>query len=416
VVIRRIYKTLDRYFIQRKIPYGLISIRYLLPFQPQEVRQHQRWMILNFPKWPTILWLPLNLCLWLRWQCWYGPYAIYKAHQHNAHHVADREGIHPATQAWQLFYLNLLYTIPPSAYYHYQLYQDKRRKQRWQYVYGHELPGYHYAQSLSLDNNTIEQLLSQTKQLNDKQGLIEQLIEQGIPTTPVLKTLEHLSLEVLMELTQQYQSPVFIKPVQANQSLSAFKLVKIEQQCQIQPIGKLPETQPDSIETYCQQMSATGPWMVQAYLQNHPEIQVPLSSDEAVSLRYISRRGERDIEQLSSYIEMPYIKEGMVYYYPLLIDHQGRIEKGEQLSDHFSNNVELVALLDTVSDSMVIPCWSELEQYAKQAHMPFSAIRAIAWDFVVTPQGPVLLEGNVNWRIGVVREQLRKGAGGIIFI
>jgi len=407
MLVHRIYKTLNRYFIRRKIPYGIISVRYLLPFQSEAVRQHRQWMFSQFPKWPTALWLPLNLCLWLRWQCWYGPYFIYKAHQKNACRITKIDGVHPIIQWWQLYCLSLLHTIPPSFYYQYKLYQSHRRKQLWQYVYEHELPGYHHAQSLSLANNTIEKLQKQSAQLSNKPQMIQRFIKQGIPTTPVLKTLEQLSLSVLTTLKQNYPSAVFIKPVQANQSQSAFKLTQTKQcQCQIQVIGELAQTQSKIIENYCQRMSETGPWMVQLFLQNHPTIQALLASDEAVSLRYISQRTENGIQKLSSYLEIPYTKDDAVYYCPLSIDHQGKINSGDLSLTELNSNELLLPIIDAMR-SITIPHWRELEQYAKQAHTSFTAIRAIAWDFVITPQGPVLLEGNVNWRVGPMRNQLR---------
>lgn len=54
-----------------------------------------------------------------------------------------------------------------------------------------------------------------------------------------------------------------------------------------------------------------------------------------------------------------------------------------------------------------VPRWHELADYTHQAHATFPDIRAIAWDWVITPAGPVLLEGNVGW--GAAMPQLMLG-------
>ena len=44
-----------------------------------------------------------------------------------------------------------------------------------------------------------------------------------------------------------------------------------------------------------------------------------------------------------------------------------------------------------------IPFWSELRKGALASHALFPDVYAIAWDYVVTPDGPLLLEGNTGW-------------------
>jgi len=46
-----------------------------------------------------------------------------------------------------------------------------------------------------------------------------------------------------------------------------------------------------------------------------------------------------------------------------------------------------------------IPDWPTVHDLAIAAHAAFPTIQAIAWDFVLTPIGPRLLEGNTNWGV-----------------
>ena len=44
-----------------------------------------------------------------------------------------------------------------------------------------------------------------------------------------------------------------------------------------------------------------------------------------------------------------------------------------------------------------IPFWKEMYKNALDAHHQFKDVYGIAWDFVVTPDGAFLLEGNTGW-------------------
>ncbi len=47
-----------------------------------------------------------------------------------------------------------------------------------------------------------------------------------------------------------------------------------------------------------------------------------------------------------------------------------------------------------------IPYWDEVKALVIAAHCQFYEFQSIGWDVIVTPEGPVLLEGNDDWEIG----------------
>jgi len=55
-----------------------------------------------------------------------------------------------------------------------------------------------------------------------------------------------------------------------------------------------------------------------------------------------------------------------------------------------------------------LPDWPLLIDASHRAQAQFPGIWAIAWDWVLTADGPVLLEGNVGWG-GAVPQQLQGG-------
>lgn len=46
-----------------------------------------------------------------------------------------------------------------------------------------------------------------------------------------------------------------------------------------------------------------------------------------------------------------------------------------------------------------LPYWDETKELVKNAHKQFYELESIGWDVVITPDGPILLEGNDDWEI-----------------
>lgn len=47
-----------------------------------------------------------------------------------------------------------------------------------------------------------------------------------------------------------------------------------------------------------------------------------------------------------------------------------------------------------------LPYWNEVIEVVKLMHSYLKDIKSIGWDVAITPNGPVLIEGNDNWEIG----------------
>jgi hypothetical protein len=46
---------------------------------------------------------------------------------------------------------------------------------------------------------------------------------------------------------------------------------------------------------------------------------------------------------------------------------------------------------------VAVPLWREARALAERASRLFLPMRTIGWDVAVTPDGPVLIEGNARW-------------------
>ena len=52
-----------------------------------------------------------------------------------------------------------------------------------------------------------------------------------------------------------------------------------------------------------------------------------------------------------------------------------------------------------IYENTEIPFWNEVKDLVTKAHKFISEIPTIGWDVAITPNGPILLEGNDNWEI-----------------
>ena len=52
----------------------------------------------------------------------------------------------------------------------------------------------------------------------------------------------------------------------------------------------------------------------------------------------------------------------------------------------------------------VIPYFEEVKRLVLRAHALIPSVNSIGWDIAITPQGPVMLEGNDNWEISLHQE------------
>jgi hypothetical protein len=54
-------------------------------------------------------------------------------------------------------------------------------------------------------------------------------------------------------------------------------------------------------------------------------------------------------------------------------------------------------LTGVVFEGFEVPYWKEVKETAAQAQRVFSELKAIGWDLAVSPSGPVMIEGNIEW-------------------
>ena len=63
----------------------------------------------------------------------------------------------------------------------------------------------------------------------------------------------------------------------------------------------------------------------------------------------------------------------------------------------YGNTFKKHPLTETEFYNFKIPYWGEVKEIAYKAQKAFYNLKSIGWDFAITEDGPVLIEGNIEW-------------------
>jgi hypothetical protein len=159
-------------------------------------------------------------------------------------------------------------------------------------------------------------------------------------------------------------------------------------------------------EAHWQRLLEKDDMLLQPKLSVHPDLAPAASDHDIVTARYITRRGlpnkygEQEIAPYCAMLELPAGKDhatGRCRYVVLPVDAStGEIQRFPQryLPDPAVERHR--AAVSSLRDSAVSG-WESVLKFSALAHRHFPGVHAIAWDWALTPSGPVLLEGNAGW-------------------
>ncbi len=71
-------------------------------------------------------------------------------------------------------------------------------------------------------------------------------------------------------------------------------------------------------------------------------------------------------------------------------------ERGFQKTTH-AVELRRHPLTGVVFKGFEVPYWNEVKETAAKAQKVFSELKTIGWDLAVSPSGPVMIEGNIEW-------------------
>jgi hypothetical protein len=389
--IKRKLRSFLRLVIKRRVPHTMVSWRFLLPDASKAVRLHRAVFLRSWRKQPLALRLFIlvySLCLWFTW---YGWRQMVTAWRRYAIPTKDRFRISLSSQAVSLFNLTFLNGIPPHFYYRYGLFRTPRK--RWfHYVYDHELPHWHTVMCGKHDVSRAALLLG------DKKRFAEVMAEAAIATVETRDFIQRgdpVSAEMLFA-----EQSLFCKPNSANRSQGAFELRYAPQDGQYRLTGEETVSGKEAILRYFSKITSTQDYILQPLLINHPEIHEMCGLSRLATIRVVTAHSGHKVICVGAVFEMPRPENQNLWWVMPLDIQTGTITKpiDTVLRPRQKDNATPPDIA-----GRKLPNWDDVLQLCFRAHALFPEITAIGWDAAITPAGAVLIEGNFNWRAGVLQ-------------
>jgi hypothetical protein len=338
------------------------------------------------------LFLFIEFLLWLRWvsfECWR---CSWRAVMRRGKAVAELDGIGGAAQLGYLLYFGLCHCIPPAEVYAFSLYRSKSKQELWDYVFIHETQAFHRWSSVRSGEKPESLAMIQ-----DKLYLTEFLEARGVPMAPVLGVVsrgETFDPEQYLGTT----SRIFCKPRHGSASRDTFVIERRGEETAVFTVKRGVKTQHTSYDCLKKAMNMKD-FLIQPFLDNHPDFAVLCPTEDVVTMRVITEiHPIRGMRCYCATLEIPNdTPDGVMRGHTILpIEHSS----GQAMRFPRLLSPPAQARHDAVYDRIgnhVVPFWETIMKSAILAHKCFTDVRAIAWDYVVTPTGPVMLEGNTGW-------------------
>lgn len=408
MTLKQLFKAAKRHLLYRALPHGLVSWRYLLLNQPAQVRLHrQLWLMGRDQRLPISLYLFMELFLWLRWQLFTAWRRSWQVVKRCGTEIALKEGIGTATLLVRLLSTSLCHCIPPGEVITFGLYRRDTRQHLWDYVFTHEAGAFHRWRN-SRTNDSAGAL----RLVQDKHALDNLLSTHGIPMVPILAVIPRGATADLTLPLQSYPR-LFCKPRHGSASRDNFVVeqsVKHESPVIFDVVSGV-KTKPTNVNALSKAM-ACDDFLIQPLMENHPLFAALVPSGDAITLRIITEPSDTGTRCYSATLEIPHLEDNGCPYHTIL---SIEISSGMILpfpNDSLSANTR--KRHDTVHDKLknvTVPFWDEIRSSAMSAHRLLPELYAIAWDYVITPDGHYMLEGNSGW--GTATPQLL--IGGLLY-
>lgn len=405
---------LKRDVVRRRLPHGLLGPVYLWPGDDSRAHLHRRFWWQGKPRRsPRPLWLAIELWLWLRWVFWHAIPACRRTIRRLGPTVEAEEGIPIRTQMRHILKLALLWCIPPGESYRFRLYRHPG--QALDYVYDSECAAFHAWRSAPLGITCASLDLIQ-----DKARLARELNRLGIPVATTLAHIAKGDWAFPFAHFVKAHGRVFCKMNGGNRGRRAFTTWATPECLAGRTfIGQdMPDT--GAVDAAWRQLLELDAVLIQTYLENHPVLAPLAWNDDAITVRFISQWQDATpgapptrLTCLSATLEVPagVSPKGRTYYAILPIQAESG-ELGAPL-DALTAEPSVRAAVKHVATAAgtiaVLPDWGRLIEASYRAHRLFPDVRAIAWDWVITPGGPRLLEGNTGWGALTPQQCLEKG-------
>lgn len=188
---------------------------------------------------------------------------------------------------------------------------------------------------------------------------------------------------------------VILKPVRGVQGRDIYFAFRNGARIKIESAGE--ERTPADVHD-----PAGGAFIVQEVVSQHPQLDKinPCCLNTIRIITFLTR--DNEVEFLAAMLRTSsgrrridnFSSGGIV----IAVDIEtGRLKGPGFLKARYGKELAVHPHTGTVFESFQVPLWKEVKETAVMAQKIFFELKAIGWDLAVSPQGPVIIEGNIEW-------------------
>jgi hypothetical protein len=251
-----------------------------------------------------------------------------------------------------------------------------------------------------------------SSELNDKSVFADHCRRHQIRSAPVLGVLRGGDVELRVD-RRELKTDLFVKPVLGRGGRGAERWDFIDgRYCS--PTGE--DVAADDLMKRLVERSRDTPLLIQKRLTNHQELE-PLNNGALSTVRVLTCLNEAGEPELVGAAMRMAIGSNRV------VDnlHAGGIAASVALDNGTLGSASNLGAdcrlgwMDRHPDSGAqitgtrLPMWNEVREFAIRAHRAFDDRLLVGWDIAITPDGPVLVEGNGAPDLDIMQRFLRQG-------
>ncbi len=295
----------------------------------------------------------------------------------------------------QIFYLAIRQNITPTSYYEFRLWNDSNRQKVNLYIQDHEIV-------------VILPWLNKNKdisQFKDKTIFYYNCLNYGLPTIPIMASFKKGNqVKWFCDGEEFPPQDIFIKNSELWGGIGGEKWKYCANGKFWERNGK--QLNHANLVKYCLFSSTKMPVIAQPLLKNHPKIE-PFTNGSICTLRIVTYKlPQQSPMMLITALRMP-VGNGEVDNFA-----HGGIASGVSATGILSAAVEKKENFRIFSnhpdtqhplEGETFPFWEDALNLALLAHKCFDLYYFIGWDIAVTPDGPLLVEGNTTWAVEVLQ-------------
>ncbi len=386
---------------QRRMPGGLTSWRLLLPSADPCLRAHRAmWRYALHPRLPLPLAVLLEVLAWLRWVLLFAWVDTWQCWRNCRKYRLGPDDPGSWRDGLALLYLALLHGIHPWDSYCFGLYRPERRHLLWQYVYEHE----HYHQWRSAGRKDWR---AACELLADKVAWTAFMQEKALPVVPILAVLPAGSQPDFSRWLEDHPA-LFCKTRRGSRGEGAFVVER-------NPAGGFtarlhrPTTQQLQQPVDLARLLARQDYLVQPRMETDPALAHLSPAGHPLELRVITEHDGISARVACAvlYSATQAAPEDLDWLYFSVATSNGQLQAAPDYIVLPAWRKDYQKSLETAG-RQVMPGWQSLCEAVTSAHCNIlTGARNIAWDVLLTPTGPVILEGNSGW--GMTMLQMVQG-------